>query len=73
MYLFGSLTAVFLAAQLIKSFKGKGLVDAALVADPNCRTAHRHGDNSDAIILLPLIVRPAGRLDDSSSSNPLTP
>ena len=32
--LLGSLTAIFLASQLIKAFKGKGLVDAALVADP---------------------------------------
>jgi len=32
--LLGSLTAIFLAGQLIKAFKGKGLVDAALVADP---------------------------------------
>ncbi len=32
--LLGSLTAIFLAQQLIKSFKGKGLVDPNLVADP---------------------------------------
>ena len=32
--LLGSLTAIFLAGQLIKAFKGKGLVDAVLVADP---------------------------------------
>ena len=32
--LMGSLAAVFLAGQLIKAFKGKGLVDSALVADP---------------------------------------
>jgi len=29
----GSLTVIFLAGQLIKAFKGKGLVDAVLVAD----------------------------------------
>jgi len=29
-----SLTAIFLAGQLIKAFKGKGLIDAVLVADP---------------------------------------
>ncbi len=33
--LLGSLAAVFFASELIKAFKGKGLVDAALVADPN--------------------------------------
>ncbi len=32
--LLGSLTAIFLAGQLIKAFKGKGLVDAVLVTDP---------------------------------------
>ncbi|MCG8451344.1 MAG: inorganic phosphate transporter [Pirellulales bacterium] len=32
--LLGSFTAVFLAGRLIKVFKGNGLVDAALVADP---------------------------------------
>jgi len=32
--LLGSLTAVFLAGELIKAFKGKGLVDEVLVADP---------------------------------------
>ncbi len=31
----GSLTAVFLAGQLLKSFSGKGLVADELVADPN--------------------------------------
>jgi PiT family inorganic phosphate transporter len=33
--LLGSLTAIFLAEKLIKAFKGKGLVDATLVADTN--------------------------------------
>lgn len=37
--LLGSLTAIFLAGQLITAFKGKGLVDAALVADPTYVTA----------------------------------
>jgi len=32
--LLGSLTAIFLAEQLIKAFKGKGLVDEVLIADP---------------------------------------
>ena len=33
--LMGSVAAIFLAEQLIKVFKGKGLVDATLVADPS--------------------------------------
>jgi len=32
--LMGSVTAIFLAGQLIKAFKGKGLVDESLVSDP---------------------------------------
>ncbi|NOY42134.1 MAG: inorganic phosphate transporter [Planctomycetes bacterium] len=32
--LMGSVTAILLAGQLIKAFKGKGLVDESLVADP---------------------------------------
>lgn len=37
--LMGSATAIFLASQLIKAFKGKGLVDESLVADPTYVTA----------------------------------
>ena len=37
--LLGSLAAVFLAEQLLKSFSGKGLVSSSLVAEPNYAAA----------------------------------